>query len=143
MKLGHQVVSLDLAKRLKELGVKQESHFYWDLESSELIDVEGYSWRKDTEGKPTSNHPNAHILKGFLSAFTVAELLELVPHMLMGSDPDHMIHQLLLEKQATQYKAMYVCATCKGVLVGIERDTAANALAETFADMIESNLLTV
>lgn len=29
MKLEQQVVSLELAKRLKELGVKQDSHFYW------------------------------------------------------------------------------------------------------------------
>ena len=29
MKLEDQVVSLELAKKLKELGVKQESLFYW------------------------------------------------------------------------------------------------------------------
>lgn len=29
MKLEQQVVSLELAKRLKELGIKQDTHFYW------------------------------------------------------------------------------------------------------------------
>jgi len=31
MKLEDQVCSLELAKRLKELGVEQESLFYWGL----------------------------------------------------------------------------------------------------------------
>lgn len=32
MKLEQQVVSLELAKQLKELGVKQDSLFYWDTD---------------------------------------------------------------------------------------------------------------
>ena len=31
MKLEEQVCSLDIAKRLKELGVKQESYLWWDI----------------------------------------------------------------------------------------------------------------
>ena len=33
MKLEDQVCSLELAKKLKELGVKQDSLFYWNLYS--------------------------------------------------------------------------------------------------------------
>lgn len=88
MKLENQVVSLDLAKRLKELGVKQESSFYWilytkkktgeqvwELNSSGLrqsnwalltgIRHSGVSWKEDWYGQ--------------FSAFTVAELGEMLP----------------------------------------------------------------
>lgn len=61
MKLEDQVCSLDLAKRLKELGVKQGSHFWWrytsDMSDTMLLDRK---WE--------SSHFE------FVSAFTVAEL---------------------------------------------------------------------
>lgn len=75
MKLEDQVCSLELAKRLKELLVKQASAFYWLnvhweegreprwclLKSEEL---NGERWRE---------------LKVGFSAFTVAELFDLLP----------------------------------------------------------------
>lgn len=136
MKLEQQVISLELSKRLKELGVKQESLFQWK-HNTESTSGSIDDWVLTQYGTvPYEINSDYHA-----SAFTVAELLEQIPHMLMGTDPEHMVHQLLLEKQATQYKAMYVCATCKGVLVGVTRETAADALAATFADMIESKLI--
>jgi hypothetical protein len=45
MELSKQVASLDFAKRLKELGVKQESLFYWCKENKEnprFFIAEGY-----------------------------------------------------------------------------------------------------
>ena len=75
MKLEQQVCSLDLAKRLKEFGVKQESYFYW--------------WTKDwndREVKPAI-HTSSRVQSGnstipvpdCYSAFTVAELGEMLP----------------------------------------------------------------
>lgn len=60
MKLEDQVVSLELAKKLRELGVKQESAFYWDSDS----EMQQWSVRR---------------YRGFYSAFTVAELGEMLP----------------------------------------------------------------
>ena len=60
MKLEQHVCSLDLAKRLKELGVKQESLFWWGEITKEVHYCKA--------GKPL------HI-----SAFTVAELGEMLP----------------------------------------------------------------
>lgn len=65
MKLEQQVVSLELSKRLKKLGVKQESLFYW-LEYND-----GYS---EVIYRPTDNKTDM----GY-SAFTVAELGEMLP----------------------------------------------------------------
>jgi hypothetical protein len=67
MKLENQVVSLELAKRLKELGVKQESLFWW-------VDyTDGYS-------EPAWNLNSNHVgYKAHLSAYTVAELGEMLP----------------------------------------------------------------
>lgn len=66
MKLEDQVVSLELAKKLKELGVRQESLFYWND-----------CWM----GKPTLDRAiHSDNGKESYSAFTVAELGEMLPH---------------------------------------------------------------
>lgn len=66
MKLEQQVVSLELAKRLKELGVKQESLFYW-----QGADKNGYiiNFEKDLFEYDCEKY----------SAFTVAELGKMLP----------------------------------------------------------------
>ena len=77
MKLESQVVSLELAKKLKELGVKQESLFYW------LSPVEGGGaslWYKTEVG--AYNSIGAGLGEGTwinaikCSAYNVAELDE-------------------------------------------------------------------
>lgn len=67
MQMQYQVCSLDLAKRLKELGVKQESHFWYNQSC-----VNGHApiWDKKVDLYPYENH---------FSAFTVAELGEMLP----------------------------------------------------------------
>ena len=66
--LEKQVVNLELSKRLKELGVKQESLFYYGI------------WKGDT----VPVYRNQLLLDGVklsecISAFTVAELGEMLP----------------------------------------------------------------
>ncbi len=64
MELSKQVTSLEISKRLKELGVKQKSLFIW-------VD-EGF-------GKMPFVSDRHHGYGGGLSAFTVAELGEMLP----------------------------------------------------------------
>ena len=67
MKLENQLTSLELSKKLKELGVKQESLFYWQgyLHSNKKIEL--------------VNQENLDINYDYCSAFTVAELGEMLP----------------------------------------------------------------
>jgi hypothetical protein len=71
-----QVTNLELSKKLKELGVPQDSLFKWwatDIES------DGLTWwevhEKEPRGKKIRESPD----KMPVSAFTVAELGEMLP----------------------------------------------------------------
>ena len=70
MTLEQQVCSLELAKRLKELGVQQESYFNWILNANDNWLVWDDTMRSDYE---TGREKDA------ISAFTVAELGEMLP----------------------------------------------------------------
>lgn len=67
MRLEQQVVSLELAKKLKELGVGQESVFCW-YRRSEYFKWTLHEWDFKTEPGD------------YFAAFTVAELGEMLPY---------------------------------------------------------------
>lgn len=68
MKLESQVVSLELAKKMKELGAPQESYFYWKTdEDSKSYIVNHNSRYMHSKGVIEAN------------AYTVAELGEMLP----------------------------------------------------------------
>lgn len=69
MKLENQVTNLELSRKLKELGVKQDSYFDWfKLKENNDYSLVEY-WQIDYE-----------IRFDTISAFTVAELGELLPN---------------------------------------------------------------
>ncbi|MDL1971009.1 MAG: hypothetical protein LWW94_08570 [Candidatus Desulfofervidaceae bacterium] len=68
--LKQQVVSFELAKELKKLGVPQESLFYW-LEDTYFETV--HLLARNEVPHPLPSHEQVY------SAFTVAELLKLFP----------------------------------------------------------------
>jgi len=73
MRIDEQVCALALANKLKELGVKQESIFYWHYS---VYTKEDFKWELQFSlnlHKPFLNPDN------FISAFTVAELINLLP----------------------------------------------------------------
>lgn len=73
MKLEDQVCSLELAKKLKELGVEQKSLFYWTCYDSSFDD-EGEDYGNIVHYETPDCHPDWHC-----SAFTVAELGKMLP----------------------------------------------------------------
>jgi hypothetical protein len=75
MNPSDQVVSLELSKRLKELGVKQKSLFYWvDLIEPYIVPVITNSDKKIFTALTHDILPPT-----VFSAFTVAELGEMIP----------------------------------------------------------------
>ncbi len=69
MELSQQVVSLELAKKLKELGVKQESYFWWNRLSD---------YPDSTPDWRLSSFKSVEVARELCSAFTVAELGEML-----------------------------------------------------------------
>lgn len=129
MKLENQVVSLELAKKLKELGVKQKSVFWW-FQSTQtafpdpwiIFEPVPCSIREQDGEK--------------VAAFTVAELGEMFMHGQVGEGRYYVAQtgkQLYLRQVSNQYERWSM---------RIE-DTEADARAKVLIYLIENNLITV
>lgn len=122
MKLDQQVCSLELAKRFKELGVKQESLFYWEHYSINGWCIE---W---CELGPFSEHA--------VSAFTVAELGEMLPDCIKyeyGYEA-----YIKSQKKDTEYK-IYLDDLEKVAIFFDENE--ANARAKMLIYLLENGLI--
>lgn len=125
MKLENQVCSLELSKRLKELGVKQKSYFIWannnliprismmELDKHELFET--------------------HIC----AAFTVAELGEMLPASLSNEDI------LFISKGPDFYNAYYNHNIYGLSYYGFicKYTTFANCLADLLLSLLENKLM--
>lgn len=123
MTLENQVCSLELSKWLKELNVKQESLYYWSIYD------DGNS--KDKPGIVLADNCNFGFSEDLWSAFTVAELVEL-----LGST----IHEI------TRYNngewEVYETPSTSYPNVHMERDkTLIGALAQMLIYLLENHLL--
>lgn len=79
MELQKQVCSLELAKKLKELGVKQESLFYWVKENRLVYKTQTGFYLENGAGFSNDLFNELEIYNATFSAFTVAELGEMLP----------------------------------------------------------------
>lgn len=130
MKLEAQVVSLDLAKKLKALNVKQESTFYWVLD----FVIQNWAGKSDFTGKmedrPAKKRWTLAMAKGeheeIYSAFTVAELGEMLPFTVA---------------YFKQESGKYICALASGEFVTDDCDTEADARAQMLIYLLENKLI--
>ena len=81
MKIENQLTNLELSRKLEKLGVKQESLWWWIDGHLKVIDgrnttVEPYILLDSEMEELKSREP---IVMGYYSAFTVAELGEMLP----------------------------------------------------------------
>ena len=131
MKLKDQVASLILSKKLKELRVKQESLYKWCVWDRKAPDYDGEKDRLFTE-KEWEDFAEDYIPpeSEFYSAFTVAELGELLPTGTTSHiNPDKGWH-IHTWRTSNPKKGMY-----------IQSKTEANARAKMLIYLIENKLI--
>jgi len=81
MKIEKQVCGLKFAKKLKELGVKQESVWYWTQTFNPKRKPHPYQFEIQGCGRADTHHK--------YSAFTVAELGEMLPQGYSSWNNEH------------------------------------------------------
>jgi len=131
MKLEDQCCSLELAKKLKELGVRQESLFWWHPEE--------LGWTGPFYNDTLSKHP----YDGF-STFTVAELGEMLPLNVMPASHKKMTrgngYWLECHKENGQWNVCY--RTGRHVELCFKKaDTEADARAKMLCYLLENKLI--
>lgn len=127
MKLEDQICCLEYAKRLKELGVKQESLLVWAYSTVTMShDIEFYN--------NESPYGNSY------SAYTVAELLDLLPESLPES-----AESVILQKVNVYPNNIvtYFCEYRYGLAETEAPQNAANCLAAMLIYLIENKLLDI
>ena len=129
MKLEQQVCSLELAKKLKELGVKQESLFYFVRISDTPDGRQDWLIRNSKWGKGAKEE---------YSAFTVAELGKMLPEEIHNDD-----QRLLL--RYSKYSVHYILNNSRFEMVLSQTDThnEADLRAKMLIYLIENKLQTI
>ena len=154
MKLENQVCSLDLSKRLKELGVKQKSLFWWEPSSN----------RKDANWKLKlcefdcgclyDDHcdadPEGYIYEreNCVSAFTVGELGEMLPVRLYKLEDSDKRYEhgawLGCDKDEDGGWIIGYGENCQNYLeIDASIDTEADARAKMLIYLLENKLITL
>lgn len=140
MEINKQVCSLELAKKLKELGVKQESYFTWykwdglgwQIGDTAVLEEQAHAFLE--EDIPTNT-----------SAFTVAELGEILPYVFTKDEKFYYI-QCNANGNSLRYMD-YITYNSNGVgtfLRGyplVDADTEADARAKMLIYLLENNLI--
>lgn len=109
MNLENEVVSLELAKKLLTLGVKQDSLFVWEFYDDKCFGVKFI---------PYAVVPDQMNNFKIYSAFTVGELMELLPAFIdtKMNEPFNIFWLSIKKRSAKniQYIARYVCDSIPG-----------------------------
>ena len=148
MRIEQQVCSLALAKRMKELGAKQESLFYW-LEEKDNQPFLMNSGNTSKYGAIPSNYREDEGWN-YYSAFTVAELGEMLPARITNESTRNMDRICFYLKEhkgddkkqdvrdgfTVEYHTIY-----SPPLYRITADTEADARAKMYIYLAENNLL--
>ena len=129
MKIEKQVCSLELAKKLKKLGVKQGGYFNW---------IEENAWGSDWETRvEVSNYDFDCPITIFASSFTVAELGELLPDVLyLDKTPAWLEYSKIKNEHYACYRV-----GCAQPRLKYSATSEANARAKLLIYLLKNNLL--
>lgn len=126
MKLEEQVTSLELSKKLKELGVKQESLYEWSREHGRK-DFELHAYERIGEEDETE----------FISAYTVAELKSFFPQII-GKDG---VHYRLKIVYSINWEFYYSHGINIVSFIASIKDTDADAFASFLLYLLENRFI--
>lgn len=163
MELKDQVCALEYSKKLKELGVPQESLFWWQATYTHPLgyECEDCSKFKRADGNFEPHPCGYHVAfyedgKGFdISAFTIAELGEMLPGMLKHQYvPDAEMYWLDCEKSGSDWRIVYrklgtfdyfqiLTGAHETSILEAVTDTEANARAKMLIYLLEQKLITL
>jgi hypothetical protein len=128
MTLEQQVCSLELATRLRDLGVKQESYFWWYPYPGKGDVIVPDPWKKQNGGLV------------YTSAFTVAELGEMLPYRVEQ-------RWLTMSRCAPIEKNRWIIGYCKNKIEDVkfvqQEATEADARAKMLIYLLENKLITL
>ncbi len=131
MKLEQQVCSLDLAKELKTLGVKQESLWYWVFGGMLTHKKEYWTiWLRQHLDLKLVRKDNCY------SAFTCTELGEMLPEFIKQKGTNF----VLVMRQDV---VMYLNSKSKIEPIKIWDDIEANARAKCLTYLLENGIISV
>lgn len=146
MKLEQQVVSLELARKFKELGVKQESVCYWRQFQLDSEFDNQIIWDVDTEMSYRSTISN--VLQS-IAAYTVAELGEMLPAKLELTTPPMPFPKteqttLMFGRYGSDgyWEVTYVGVESENIYAEQKAATEADARAKMLIYLLENNLIT-
>lgn len=132
MKLEQQVTSLEISKKLKELGIKQKSLFSYcqhidNPDGGEFFQLE-------------LSEDDCDLSVDGVSAFTAAELGEILPAMI-NNQKDFLY---VWKDDADRWRVDYTQWGMQKMAYMIEKeDTLANAMGKMLIYLLENNLLTL
>lgn len=125
MKLENQVISLDNAKKLKNLGVNRESYFEWVLRYE--------AWEIWCQWIKSDYETGAE--KEFIPAYSVAELGMMLPDD-CGTSRDHDLGFTIYTYDKTDTGEFFINHYHT-------TDTEADARARMIIDLLENNAITI
>lgn len=147
MNINDQVVSLELAQKLKTLGVKQDSLFYWGKKNAKQSKIVCLL-KKDfcgVDGYYSNGDRHCTRRAGYMySAFTVAELGEMLPWDIVLSSKDEVY--LATAKDEEEWQIYYEGVDKTGVdfkWSSIVNKSEADARAKMLIYLLENKLITL